>query len=254
MIKYLCYVFLLLLMVLPVMATPYEQKEEYKQKQAILNERAARFKAETGFEGTISFNHQYMSFSRLSGSFKDIVVSAPQDTVFMRQVFEQVVSKVLPYIPASEGQLFIGNIMSNQWSTGVRYLQKVNGYNIENAGLLTVSYSNTLKTIAIMDNTVEVASFVVPTVSSERAMHLYHSCISQDDVSPLSKIPPTIKLVYFNINLYSKNSNPDFRLCWVIGGVRFIVLDAVTETIYVDKFPSMIHDNSANLSGAGKDN
>jgi len=101
------------------MGVPYEQTEEYNQKQAILNERAARFKAETGFEGDITYNYQYMKFSHIIGNFRDIVITAPQDTVYMKQVFDRVLAKVRPYISAQEGQLFRGKISSNTYGTGV---------------------------------------------------------------------------------------------------------------------------------------
>ncbi|MFO8144284.1 MAG: hypothetical protein R6T89_00920 [Candidatus Syntrophosphaera sp.] len=71
--KHVIYVFLVLLMVVPMMGVPYEQTEEYARKQAILDERAARFKAETGFEGDIWYSHQAMKFdiiSAISGIFK----------------------------------------------------------------------------------------------------------------------------------------------------------------------------------------
>jgi len=64
-------------MVVTLIGLPYEQTEEYIQKQAILNERAARFKAETGFEGDITYNYQYIKFSHIIGNFRDIVITAP---------------------------------------------------------------------------------------------------------------------------------------------------------------------------------
>ena len=111
--KYLFCLFCLLLIVVTLIGLPYEQTEEYIQKQAILNERAARFKAETGFEGDITYNYQYMKFSHIIGNFRDIVITAPQDTVYMKQVFDRVLAKVKPYISAQEGQLFKGKTLSN---------------------------------------------------------------------------------------------------------------------------------------------
>lgn len=58
--RYLSCLFLVLLMVVPLSGIPYEQTEEYAQKQAILNERAARFKAETGFNGSLRSGHSSM--------------------------------------------------------------------------------------------------------------------------------------------------------------------------------------------------
>src|SRR5690554_4241157 len=115
---------------------------EHARKTQELNQLAERFKAETGFEGYIGYNLQSMQFSTISGNFMDIEVTAPQDTLFMRSVFDQVVSKVMPYISAREGQLKSGKVNSNMNGSGIIYWQKVNGYSIEGGGgTLRISYN-----------------------------------------------------------------------------------------------------------------
>lgn len=81
--RYLFCAFLLLLMVVPLMGLHYEQTEEYTQKQAILNERAARFKAETGFVGDIGYSYQTMGFSNYRSNFRDIPITAPHDILML---------------------------------------------------------------------------------------------------------------------------------------------------------------------------
>ena len=248
--RYLFCVFLLLPMVVPLMGIPYEQTVEYNQKQAILNERAVRFKAETGFEGDITFNHQDMKCSYLRGTFKDIEVTAPQDTTFMKQVFNQLVSKIVQHISAREEDLLMGKVVSTDSRTSVRYTQMVNGYGIEQGGWLNISYMNDLKLFTVTDNTVSIRTdLVVPTVSIDKAKQIYHELVLQDETNHSLTIPPSIRLMYFNINRYKIGLNPDYRLCWIVGGVKTIVLDAVSEAIYVNKYPIIIHDKYVNVNG-----
>jgi len=54
---------------------------EHARKTQELNQLADRFRAETGFEGDITFNHQDMKFSQLYGTFKDIHFTAHHDTM-----------------------------------------------------------------------------------------------------------------------------------------------------------------------------
>lgn len=83
---YLYCVFLMLLMVFPLMGIPYEQTEEYAQKQAVLDERSRQDSRQKRDLWGILATTFSMQFTTISGSFKDIEVTAPQDTVFMRSV------------------------------------------------------------------------------------------------------------------------------------------------------------------------
>ena len=226
------------------------EAEEYWRKTQELNQMAERFKAETGFVGDITFKHQDMKCATLTGTFCGIEVTALQDTTSMKQVFNQLVSRILQYISAREEELFMGKVVSNDLRTNVRFTQKVNGYDIEHGGYLNISYIKNLKRFTVIDNTVYIRTrFVVPTVSIDKARQIYHELVLQDETIQSTSIPPSIRLIYYDINHYNNELDPDYRLCWVIGGDKLVVLDAVSEAIYINRGPSMIHDKVVNVNG-----
>ncbi len=240
--RYLCSAILGLLIVISLLGTPYGQSENYDREKAILKERTTRFKIDTGFEGDVTFNQQYVKCSYIRGNFKGVEVTAPQDTTLMKQVFGQIVSRLVNHISAREEDLLMGKIVSTDLRTSVRLTQMVNGYGIEPGGWLNISYMKDLKLFSVINNTLDISSsIVVPTVSIDRAKQIYQELALQDDKNHSQTIPPSIRLKYFNINYYNKGAEPDYRLCWIIGGVKMIVIDAVSEAIYVNKYPSIVY-------------
>ncbi|MDY0127465.1 MAG: T9SS type A sorting domain-containing protein [Candidatus Cloacimonadaceae bacterium] len=171
--SYMFCVFLILLMVVPLMGIPYEQTEEYTQKQAILNERAVRFKAETGFEGDITFNHQDMKFSQLYGIFNDIRLTAPQDTISAEGAFDKVLLKITPFISAREGQLIPSIIERSQYMVSKKWEQKINGYSVHPGGIISISYNIDTQEFIINDSTVDIPNTPIPiNISKEDAKQI----------------------------------------------------------------------------------
>ena len=223
--------FLILCVVSTLMAVPYERTEEYRQKQAILNERAARFKAETGFEGSITYNHQYARFSNITGNFRDIEITAPQDTVSMRQVFDQVVLRMRPYLSAQVNQLYSGGVSCHDMGSRVIYRQIVNGYKIENGwGLLKLSYNNASKKLNILDNTAVINSETVPiNISLEKAIKL-----AQDEISiGADEMPNNPRIAY---TLSGDSTDPRHYLCYILNfRHKTVCVDVSDSTIRVNR-------------------
>jgi len=67
-------VLLLMLMTLSAIFASEDtnEQEEYFRKKQELDLLAERFKAETGFEGTIQYNYIRMTLSQFRGNFRDI--------------------------------------------------------------------------------------------------------------------------------------------------------------------------------------
>ena len=125
--KVIMLILLVLIVVISLNANSNEDMQEYSRKWNIEQERAKRFKQETGFEGNIvqQFREKEpMKLGQLYGNFSDIVVTAKEDTVIMKQVFEQVKAKVMPYVKAEEGQLFAEKVEAGRTFTGIIYNQK----------------------------------------------------------------------------------------------------------------------------------
>ncbi len=204
-------------MVTPLLALPYEQTDEYRQKRAILNERAARFRAETGFEGSISFDFQNMKFSDISGSFRDLVVTAPQDTVNMSNVFDRVFTKVNPFITAQNGHFIKGSTTWNGNISLVRYEQVVNGYKVSGAGFITISYWSNTNRVTILDCTVDLPEVSAPiNITLDQAIRI---AIQRYDPN-YNYIPdnvlshPRSRLVYCQIP--DDEGTAIYRLCYMI--------------------------------------
>jgi len=228
-----------------MMGMPYEQTEEYTRKQTILNEKAARFKAQTGFEGDITYNHQYMTFSNIFGNFRDIVVTAPQDTVFMKQVFDRVLAIVKPYISAQEEQLFRGKVVCNANSSGVFYRQLVNGYRIEGGfGSLKMSYNLTTCKLSIVNATADISSDIIPiNVTLKQAVKL-----SQDEVyNGADVIPFNHRIAY---TLGDNNGGQTFYLCYILNFADYTVNVDVSNLTIRSITPSII-TRSFNVSVLG---
>jgi hypothetical protein len=225
----------MLLLALPILGVPYERTEEYAQKQAILNERAARFKAETGFEGSISYNHQYMRFSNLTGNFQDINVTAPQDSVSMRQVFDQVRVKVMSYILAKDDQLYRGKVVCNVLGAHVIYRQMVNGYRIEEGiGSLRISYNIATGKLSILDDTADISSEIVPVnITMEQAIHL-----AQDEVLNGADAKPYNPRIAYTLG--DNKCDNQFYLCYVLDFRGYTVCIDVSNSTIRRITPSMI--------------
>ncbi len=213
--RYLFIVFLVLSMVTPLMAVPYERTEEYRQKQAILNERAARFKAETGFEGSIDYNYRDMKFSRLTGEFTGIQISAPQDTVSTENAIDQVLLRISPYISAREDQLNFTSSESNRYIVSKKWEQKVNGFSVYPRKFIIVAYNLPTKEFIISDSTVDLPSCPVQmNVSKTEAKQLMldaykQSVYCKDETNRYHRDP---SIGYINVPI--SESYSQYRLCW----------------------------------------
>lgn len=206
---------LFLLIALPVMGESRGQTEEYARKQAILNERAARFKAETGFEGSIVYNYRDMKFSRLTGKFTGIQISAPQDTVSTGNAIDQVLLRISPYILAREDQLNFTSSESNRYIVSKKWEQKVNGFSVYPRKFIIVAYNIPTKDFIISDSTVDLPSCPVQmNVSKTEAKQLmldaYKRSVYCKDENNRYHRDPSIGY----IRVSATEISPQYRLCW----------------------------------------
>ncbi len=213
--RYLFIAFLVLSMVTPLLALPYEQTEEYRQKRAILNERAARFKAETGFEGSIDYNYRDMKFSRLTGKFTGMQISATQDTVSTGNAIDQVLLRISPYILAREDQLNFTSSESNRYMVSKKWEQKVNGFSVYPRKFIIVAYNLPTKEFIISDSTVDLPSCPVQmniskTEAKQLMLDAYKQSVYCKDVNNRYHRDPSIGY----IRVSATEISPHYRLCW----------------------------------------
>lgn len=165
--------FFLVLIVINLTGTPYEQTEEYRQKKEILDARAAKFKAETGFVGDIAYSYQYMRFSQLYGTFNDINLADPHDTIIAEHVFDQLMHKITPFILAREGQLIPSVIEDSRYTVSKKWVQKINGYSVHPGGIIRIAYNIDTQEFIIGDATVDIPDKPVSiNISKEDAKQL----------------------------------------------------------------------------------
>ncbi|HOH98713.1 MAG TPA: T9SS type A sorting domain-containing protein [Candidatus Cloacimonadota bacterium] len=146
---------------------------EYARKTQELNDRADRFKAETGFEGDITYNHQYMNFSQLYGTFNDIHLTAPCDTVLAGQALDQIMLRFTPFTLARESQLVLSRHEHSRYMVTKIWKQVVNGYSVHPGGIISVSYNIDTQEFIINDATVDIPNTPIPiNISKEDAKQI----------------------------------------------------------------------------------
>ncbi|MDD3282928.1 MAG: hypothetical protein PHY41_05585, partial [Candidatus Cloacimonetes bacterium] len=224
--------------------------EEYVRKTQELNQLAERFKAETGFRGNVSYDLNRMCLGYYEGKFADIQITAEADTASFRTAFEQIMDKVLPYTFARREQLSRTRITNMHGIIETYYYQQVNGYRVEGAGKLSIAYESGRNAFAIGNGTVELPDGdVLPVLSYDDAVNTYSAIVPNDDLlNMFSNRLPKFRLSYCNIFEYQFEKSPEYRLCWVGGSARKLVIDAISGEIYVNE-SAVIHSVTVNANG-----
>jgi hypothetical protein len=157
-----------------IVASEYDSEaDEIQRKTRALNELAERFKAETGFEGDITYNHQYMRFSRLYGTFNDIHLAAPCDTVLAGQAIDQIMLRFTPFTLAREGQLVLSRHINSRYMVTKVWKQLVNGYSVHPGGIISISYNIDTQEFIISDSSVDIPNTPIPiNISKEDAKQI----------------------------------------------------------------------------------
>jgi len=156
--KQITFIFIILLLAIShgyADGNPAEAAEHW-EKVRQMDQLAERFKAETGFTGSIQHNLERMRLSYFEGKFAGIQITATADTASFRAVFEQILDKALPYTYAKREQLSRSRITNNLGIIQTDYYQQVNGYRVEGAGRLTINYETGRNAFAIGNGTVEL--------------------------------------------------------------------------------------------------
>ena len=191
------------------------ENAEYQRKTRELKALSERFKAETGFEGTIEYDYDNMKLSSFRGGFTDIAFPATQDTTIIRQSFERVVDKMLPYISATRAQLKKSSMFSNLWGIGTRYQQFVNGYPIEGGGYMNVSYTPKQNRIDILNDIVDIKQVaILNTISEAAAFKIARTAFEQTEYC--NELTPTWRsktVIQYKSRQVNGKAQP-YRLCW----------------------------------------
>ncbi|MCB5272419.1 MAG: hypothetical protein LHW56_11360 [Candidatus Cloacimonetes bacterium] len=204
--------------------------EVYWRKTQEMNQRAERFKAETGFEGYLGHNLQYMKFTQTSGNFSGIQLTAPQDTTMARLAFDQVLLRMFPFISAREGQLFPLKIESSQYSVAKKWEQRVNGYSVYPGGFIRIAYIIETQRFNINDSTVDIPNTPIPIkISKEDAKQIMINEYKKSD-DYYFRVAGGLGEPRIGYNRVSTGDDPvPYRLYWSMGFFKdYYMIDVET--------------------------
>jgi len=190
------------------------ENEEHWRKTKELKALSERFKADTGFGGTIEYNYDSMQLGSFRGIFSDITISNDQDTLLVRQAFERIVDKILPYTYATKNQLTATAISNNNMFARTDFVQIINGYRIESGGLIGMSYNKDNRIFHIGNSAVDIPQVPIGRVISEEEA-IEH--VKNYYVENLN-YPDTIKINPYNPRIaYAKGKDNVYHLCYILG-------------------------------------
>ncbi len=211
-------------------ADGYRTDEDHWEKVRQMDEMAERFKAETGFTGSISYDLNMMCIGYYEGKFADIQITAEADTASFRSAFEQILDKVLPYTFAKRDQLVRSRITNIHGIIETVYYQQVNGYRVEGIGRLSIAYEVGRNAFAIGNGTVELPEGDVRVIiTEEQAFQIARSEFEKTDLCNENTPPWRHKSqIQFKSRQIGDIRLP-YRLCWrIVFPGRLYYIDAET--------------------------
>ena len=196
--------------------------------------------------------------TQFDGYFPDIKFPPANDTLQVRQVFDELTDKILPYLPATKEQLSIRRIGGDERTLSASYIQKINGYSFEGAGTFGYVYRYKSGRITIGNSFVNVDPSTLaaePVITREEALEIYNKTaeIRKEWLPFLDRYKPHPHLLY----CYLRDDDQDFplipyqyRLSWFIAhvGNQFII-DAITGEILFNKEVVMYETETYNGNG-----
>ena len=191
---------------------PAEEAEHW-EKVRQLEQLADRFKAETGFTGSIESSTERMRLSYFDGRFADIQIAADADTASYRAAFEQILDKVLPYTFAKREQLIRSRITRNLGRIETEFYQQVNGYRVEGIGRLIIAYDSGRYGFVIGNGTVVLPETdALPTLSYKDAVQIAKSYYVEElgYSEDVMITPKTHSITFVDIDGH-------YELCYVLG-------------------------------------
>jgi hypothetical protein len=209
---------------------------EYAEIVRTLDQLADKFKAETGFRGEIKYNLEKMRLGFFEGKFADIQITADADTSAFRDVFEQILTKVLPYTFAKREQFSRSKITNNLGRVKTVYYQQINGYRVEGAGWLSIVYETGRNSFVIGNTTVELPNEPLREIITEAeayqlALDLYKKTEWYTEKYYIS----CKKVIAYKSRTIDGISQP-YRLCWRISFPHMnYFIDAISKEIYSEK-------------------
>jgi len=254
-------VFFTLLVAQPARLSREEEDRRSKELRAL----GEQFKKETGFQGTYTYDVVNNKLTQFDGYFPDIKFPPANDTLQVRQVFDELTDKILPYLPATKEQLSIRRIGGDERTLSASYIQKINGYSFEGAGTFGYVYRYKSGRITIGNSFVNVDPSTLaaePVITEDKIKEIFYDMIGYTEEYLLSLKNKGTHVIFPKFNLmycidWNAMETPDvyyprtYRLAWkIVYGLRLVIVDAVSGEILVDEEVQFRRDYG-NESGRG---
>lgn len=126
------------------------------------------------------------------GNFPGVSFTADSDTTAFRQACEGIITKVLPYSKATRGQLYLSRISKSGRGYTTDYYQQVNGYRVEGAGYIMITFEDGGKFFSISDNTVQLPEGVQVNIARDKAISIALDYFKAQVNPPEHKLVPYV--------------------------------------------------------------
>ena len=202
---------------------------EYIQKKQKLDQLVERFKAETGFEGTIETIPNIMRFGVMKGTFSSVPIPASTDTLELRQAFEGVITTILPYIHAPLEQLSSCPIYMRDSEITTDYIQLVNGYRIQSAGFIRITINTSKMWFILSDSTISVTKdHIKCIISADKAKSIALKDYISGEPYPEAHHVDVIEAFHKYSLVYSNRYTSEYTLVYIVS------MNNYSYTYYID--------------------
>ncbi len=226
---------------------------DHREKVSRLEALAEKFKAETGFTGQVERDNQRGCLYYIRGNFPNVSFADHADTLAIRQTFDAIIEKIIPYLGFEGLTLTKTRIGYNTTNTSTIYKQLVHGYSYEHTGEIIIGYSRDSDDLTISNG---IISKHIPPVrvnytfaqAIEITRQHYITVLGYPDTLSFEDTISNAKEDFGSIDLKKIRNNGtmyvydngEYRLCHILGvpdpyraaNGRGVYIDAQTGEVY----------------------
>jgi hypothetical protein len=175
-----------------------------------MEQKAAQFKTETGFEGTINYDLDYGVFTQMWGRFPTWVVS---DTSSARIEAIVILKKLLPYVRTDMNRLRIDRIMPHDHGIFVTFEHTINGLEFEPHSGISIYF----RTYAFTE--VDITNGIIPDMQIDSTGYITEEeaeNIFDEAGQGIRDSYETMKITKSYLDTEVDKKPELYRVCWII--------------------------------------
>lgn len=209
---------------LSLLAEDGSPMQDWTQIYREMEIRGKQVKQSINLDGNVNYRSETMAIYELDGQFRDIVITDMSDYHFVVAAIDSIVSRLLPFIGAREGQCTKYFISVDRSKASVQYSQRAYGYR---AGSLDIRYYAKSGVFSISNWTTSVPLDAPgPVITEQEALIIANQGIHRDHAFG----PRGIGLGY----IYPDSKSTTASLCYEFNNdFYYVLLDAVTGEVLV---------------------